>query len=87
MTSSKSGYRIVMEGPEVAEAVLSCTGETPVEAYHVTADPLSPGVTGHRFFGTNVNLVVYENVETFEGKMPNVGPPPSGQETKGVRLK
>jgi type IV pilus assembly protein PilA len=83
----KSGYRIAMDGPEVAETVSSCTGETPVEAYHVTADPLSPSVTGHRFFGTNTNLIVYENTETFEGKMPDVGPPPMGQETKGVHIK
>ena len=83
----KSGYRIAMEGPEVAEAALTCTGETPVEAYHVIADPLAPGVTGQRFFGTNIDLIVYENAETFEGNMPDVGPPPSGQETKGVRIK
>ena len=83
----KSGYRIAMEGPEVAEAALSCAGEIPVEAYHVTADPVSPGVTGHRFFGTNTDLVVYEHAETFLGKMPDVGPPPGGLETKGVRIK
>ena len=45
----KSGYRIAMEGTEVADPVLTCTGETPVESYHVTADPVTPGFTGRRF--------------------------------------
>jgi prepilin-type N-terminal cleavage/methylation domain-containing protein len=80
----KSGYRIAMEGTEVAEPVLTCTGDTPLDSYHVTADPVAPGVTGTRFFGTNADLVVYDNLETFSGKMPDNGAPPLGQEVRGV---
>ena len=80
----KSGYKIVMEGTEVMDPVLTCTGDTPVEGYHVTADPVTPGTSGIRFFGTNVDLVIYENLETFSGKMPDNGAPPIGQEAKGM---
>ena len=57
--------------------MLTCTGDTPLEGYHVTADPVTPGVTGKRFFATNVTLVIYENAETFDGKMPDTGAPPT----------
>ena len=80
----KSGYVIRMSGTEVTDPAQSCTGETPVESYQVTADPATPGTTGLRFFGTNVDLVVYENFETFNGKMPEIGPPNGGQEVKGT---
>jgi prepilin-type N-terminal cleavage/methylation domain-containing protein len=80
----KSGYRILMEGAEVLEPVQTCTGETPVESYHVTADPLVPGTTGDRYFGTNVDRVIYEGFETFSSKMPDTGAPPHGQEIRGA---
>lgn len=81
---TKSGYRILMEGREAPEPVVTCTGDTPVEAYHVTADPVMPGSTGTRFFATNVDLVIYENVETFNGRMPDTGKPEIGQEARGA---
>jgi prepilin-type N-terminal cleavage/methylation domain-containing protein len=80
----KSGYRIAMEGAEVAEPLLTCTGDTPLEGYHIIADPVTPGVTGNRFFATNVTLVIYENVESFNGKMPDSGAPTLGQEVRAV---
>lgn len=80
----KSGYLIKLEGPEVAEPVLTCTGETPVESYHITADPVTPGISGRRFFGTNIDLVIYENLESFVDKMPDSGAPTLGQETRGI---
>jgi len=81
----KSGYRIVMKTTEVTVPLLTCTGDTPADSYQVTADPVTPGVTGHLFFGTNRDLVVYENAaETFVGRMPDDGPPPDGQETRGI---
>jgi prepilin-type N-terminal cleavage/methylation domain-containing protein len=83
-TIVKSGYLIAMEGAEVADPVLTCTGDTPLDAYHVTADPVTPGVTGNRFFATNVDLVIYDSLETFAGKMPDSGAPPLGQEVRGV---
>jgi type IV pilus assembly protein PilA len=81
----KSGYRISMEGQEVTEPLLTCTGEVPVEAYHVTADPVLPGVTGSRYFGTNMDLAIYEHLdESLRGKIPDHGPPSLGQEIRGV---
>ena len=81
----KSGYRIAMDGTAVSEPLLTCTGETPLSAYHVTADPVIPGVTGSRFFGTNVDHVIYEHTETLGGgKMPDTGPPSLGEEMRGM---
>jgi prepilin-type N-terminal cleavage/methylation domain-containing protein len=80
----KSGYVIRMSGTEVTDPAQTCTGETPLAGYQATADPATPGTTGLRFFGTNVDLVVYENLETFNGRMPELGPPSLGQEVKGT---
>jgi prepilin-type N-terminal cleavage/methylation domain-containing protein len=79
----KSGYHIQMSGTEVSEPIETCTGDTPVTGYQVTSDPSMPGWSGRRFFGTNVDLVIYENTESFSGKMPESGPPDIGQEVKG----
>lgn len=80
----KSGYRILMEGTEVELPMVTCTGDTPLESYHVTADPVVPGSTGIRFFGTNVDLVIYEHLESFAGNMPDSGAPKIGQEVRGA---
>ena len=80
----KSGYRILMAGTEVTGPQLTCTGEVPVETYHVTADPIAPDVSGTRYFGTNGDLVIYEFEESFDGKMPDSGAPSMGQESRGT---
>jgi type IV pilus assembly protein PilA len=80
----KSGYTIVMEGTEVAEPLQTCTGDIPVDAYHITADPVKPGITGNRHFGSNVTLAIYESTESLNGKMPDDGPPQLGQEVRGT---
>ena len=82
----KAGYRIVLEGTEVLEPMptQTCTGDTPVETYHATADPVTPGTTGTRFFGTNTERVIYEHVESLSGKMPDTGAPPLGTEIRGT---
>lgn len=80
----KSGYKIQMAGTEVLEPLQTCTGDTPVESYQVTADPLVENSTGKRYFGTNVTLVIYENAETFVGKMPETTAPPMGQEIRST---
>lgn len=80
----KSGYKIQMAGTEVLEPMQTCTGDTPVESYQVTADPVVENSTGKRYFGTNVTLVIYENVETFVGKMPETTAPPMGQEIRST---
>jgi type IV pilus assembly protein PilA len=81
----KVGYRIQMGGTEVTEPVQTCTGDTPVAGYQATADPVTPGWSGHRFFGTNVDLVIYEHSESFSGgKMPETGAPNLGGEVRGT---
>jgi Tfp pilus assembly protein PilE len=84
---SKSGYLIRMSGTEVTEPIQTCTGETPVAGFQTTADPVTPGLTGLRFFGSNADLVVYENFETLNGNMPELGPPNLGQEARGAIVK
>ena len=80
----KSGYRIQMSGTQVLEPFQTCTGDTPVESYQITADPLVENTTGKRYYGTNVTLVIYESAETLTGKMPETGVPPLGQEIAGA---
>jgi hypothetical protein len=49
----------------------------------VTADPLTPGVSGTRFFATNTDRVVYEDADkTFAPDMPERGEPSHGVEMK-----
>ena len=80
----KSGYRIQMSGTQVLEPLQTCTGDTPLESYQITADPLVENTTGKRYYGTNVTLVIYESAETLTGKMPETGVPPLGQEIAGA---
>jgi type IV pilus assembly protein PilA len=80
----KNGYLFRMSGTETAEPLQTCTGETPAEGYQATADPTTPGTSGIRFFGTNTTVIVYEHLETLNGRMPEAGAPNLGQEIKGV---
>lgn len=78
----KSGYQIQMGGEAVTDAATTCTGATPITSYHVTADPVTPGVTGVRFFGSNSDRVIYEDTTTFTGNMPPAGAPSHGAEIR-----
>jgi len=85
----KNGYLFRMSGSEVpldvgVEPLLACNGETPVEGYQATADPVHPGNSGIKFYGTNTMVVVYEHLETLNGRMPETGAPNLGQEIKGI---
>jgi prepilin-type N-terminal cleavage/methylation domain-containing protein len=79
---AKSGYVFVLSGTVAPEAQPSCIGVMPVAGYQVTADPLTPGATGVRFFGTNAERILYEDVTTFAGSMPETGAPAHGAEIK-----
>ncbi len=83
----KSGYVIQMAGSEEVATVQTCTGEVPVEAYQATADPAVPGTTGLRSFGTNVDLVIYEDLQKMAGTMPEHGAPRSGAEVRALPAK
>ena len=79
---AKSGYAFVLGGTVAPDAKHSCIGVLPVAAYQVTADPLTPGATGLRFFGSNADRILYEDVATFTGNMPETGAPSHGTEIK-----
>lgn len=76
----KSGYFIQMAGTALVDGAAACNGVTPVAAYQVTADPAIPGATGNRFFGTNMDRVIYQDTATFTGDMPETGAPNHGTE-------
>jgi len=79
---SKTGYVIKMTGSEVLDVPPMCTGAPPVSGYQVTADPLAPGATGGRYFGTNADGVIFEDDRTLTAEMPESGLPPHGTEIK-----
>ena len=80
----KSGYFIRMAATESEDEQprKGCTDEIPVPAYQVTADPVNPGVSGLRSFGTNSDRVIFDDQATFTGNMPETGPPGHGREIK-----
>ena len=78
----KSGYIIQMAGTPATEGDQTCTGLVPLSGYQITADPEIPGTTGRHFYGTNGDRVIYDDLETFQNKMPETGPPGHGAEIK-----
>jgi prepilin-type N-terminal cleavage/methylation domain-containing protein len=78
----KTGYQFVMGGQPLNAEYKSCTGEALLEHYFVAADPVHPGITGVRFFGTNADRVVFGDAASFAGSMPETGPPSHGTESK-----
>jgi prepilin-type N-terminal cleavage/methylation domain-containing protein len=78
----KSGYVIQLGGTVKTDTVPTCNGVEPLEKYFVTADPINPGYTGVRSFGTNSDRVIYADVGTFAGNMPESGAPGHGVEIR-----
>jgi prepilin-type N-terminal cleavage/methylation domain-containing protein len=79
---TKSGYVIKMGGTVVTEGEQTCTGLAPLERYRLTADPQVPGATAHRFYGTNVDRVIYGDAQSFANDMPEAGAPDHGAEIR-----
>jgi prepilin-type N-terminal cleavage/methylation domain-containing protein len=77
---AKAGYLFQMSGEIIPDAPPSCTGAEAVSGYALTADPVSPGATGRRYFGTNSDRVIFEDAASFAGNMPQAGVPGHGQE-------
>lgn len=77
---AKTGYIIQMAGTALIDAAPACNGAAPVAAYQASADPVVPGSTGNRYFGTNADRVIYEDSATFSGNMPETGAPNHGIE-------
>ena len=76
-----SGYLFQMSAKPVTDAPPSCSGVPVGQGYAVTADPISPGVSGTRFFAINADRIVYaDEKQTFTGNMPESGAPEHGAE-------
>lgn len=71
----KSGYQINMGSVLVVPGV-SCNGGGLVASYQATADPVTPGQTGNRYFGTNANGAIFQSPASLTGVMPETGAPP-----------
>lgn len=80
--AANHGYQIVMTATPLTDGTRSCTGEAPAPGYQVTADPLLPGFSGLRFFGTNRDRALFEDTATFVGTMPEDGAPGHGSELR-----
>ena len=78
----KSGYVIAIGGTVKTDAVPTCNGVVPLAGYYLTADPLNPGSTGLRSFGTNSDRIVYGDVATYVDNMPESGAPGHGTEVR-----
>jgi prepilin-type N-terminal cleavage/methylation domain-containing protein len=78
----KSGYRVEMTGTPSTDGDQTCTGQVPFDRYRLAADPLSAGVTGNTFYGTNTDRVIYADVASFHDDMPEAGAPGHGREIK-----
>ena len=78
----KAGYIIQMSGTAATEGEQTCTGSVPLTGYQIIADPEIPGISGTHFYGTNGDRVIYADLETFQNKMPETGPPGRGAEIK-----
>jgi type II secretory pathway pseudopilin PulG len=83
-TVIKSGYNFTTAGTPLAGAPGTCNGLAPGQAapgYVATADPLDPTQVP-RFFGTNADGAIFEDITTLNGVMPETGAPASGAPIK-----
>ena len=78
----KSGYRFALGGTGTTDDMLGCTGLAGLASYQLTADPVNPGASGLRYFGTNTERAVFEDIATFAGNMPETGNPGHGIELR-----
>jgi prepilin-type N-terminal cleavage/methylation domain-containing protein len=78
----KSGYQFAMGGTPLNLEYKSCTGDALLEHYWVTAEPLRPGLSGVRFFGTNTDRGIFADGVSYSGNMPETGAPPHGADLK-----
>jgi prepilin-type N-terminal cleavage/methylation domain-containing protein len=78
----KSGYMFQMGGTPRTDPATTCTGVVPLTSYQLTADPLNPGHSGIRSFGSNSDRVIYADAATYTGNMPESGAPGHGSEVR-----
>ena len=78
-TVQKSTYTIQMSATAFAGAPASCNGVGPGmggQGFKAGADATVPPVS--RFFATNANGVIFEDIASLYGTMPELGEPASG---------
>jgi len=78
---NKSGYTIQLDAVAFAGAPAACNGLAAGSAgrgFRAAADPTGTGGATPRFFSTNANGVVFEDVASLWAVMPEVGEPVSG---------
>ena len=76
----KQGYTFAMTGTPLAGSPATCNGRAvgySATGYAVTADPLDPQGNPY-FYGSNADGTIYQHTATFNGVMPESGPPPVG---------
>lgn len=79
----KSGYVFEMEAAEQVDfAKPACNGVVPVATYRVTADPITPGISGLRYFATNTDRAIFADSATYTEDMPQTGSPGHGWEIR-----
>lgn len=79
-TVVKSGYTIQLTATPYGGAPIACNGLAgglAGQGFVAAADPAEPN--NPRFFATNANNVIYENISTLYAVMPETGVPPAGQ--------
>jgi prepilin-type N-terminal cleavage/methylation domain-containing protein len=81
-TVEKSGYLFQITAKPVDLQETGCNGVQLAAGYAATADPSAPGRTGNRFFGINVDRVLFEDAQTFKENMPESGAPGHGAEVR-----
>jgi type II secretory pathway pseudopilin PulG len=76
----KQGYTFSMTGTPLAGAPPTCNGRASgytSPGYAASADPLDPQGNPY-FYGSNADGTIYQYTTTFNGVMPESGPPPVG---------
>jgi type IV pilus assembly protein PilA len=76
---NKSGYTIQLDATAFPGAPAACNGlgaGMAGQGFRAAADPA--GIGNPRFFSTNANGVIFEDVSSLWAVMPEVGEPPSG---------
>jgi prepilin-type N-terminal cleavage/methylation domain-containing protein len=76
------GYTLVLTATVLTDDTRTCNAEAAASSYQVTADPLNPGLSGVRFFGTNTDRAIFDDIATFVGNMPENGAPGHGSEIR-----
>jgi type II secretory pathway pseudopilin PulG len=78
---NKSGYTIQVEGTALGTAPAACNGLAAgmaAKGFRAGADPMAAGTGIPRFFASNANGAIFEDVASLYAGMPEVGQPASG---------